>query len=159
PYKKESESSIQQESPPQQSEVNTVEQIYSQLGDKTKSENVVIESWSNLKNQKEAVSPISIVSTRIPNTNEHFGNPFSHDPAGKTRGLIKTETIKEAVEKYIDWVINSFNLEKKNLFTVTPRQTVDKKEIIKASIATQYIGFGEGINNSSTELYRQQAGK
>lgn len=26
---------------------------------------------------------------------------------GKTRQLIKTETIKEAVEKYTDWVINS----------------------------------------------------
>ncbi len=134
-------------------------QIYSQLGNKTASNNVVIKSWGELKDATKAITPQGIISTRIPNTNEHFGNPFSHDPAGKTQGLIKTETIKEAVEKYIDWVINSFNLEKKNLFTVTPRQTVDKKAIIKASIATQYIGFGEGINNSSTELYRQQAGK
>jgi hypothetical protein len=50
--------------------------------------------------------------------------------------------------------VNKFD--KKNLFTVTPIQTADKKAIIKASIATQYIGFGEGIQGSSTELYRQQ---
>lgn len=133
--------------------------IYSKLGNKTQSENVSIESWENLKNQKRAISPISIISTRIPNTNEHFGNPFSHNPAGKTQGLIKTETIKEAVEKYIDWIINGANFEKKNLFIVNPIQSVDKKAVIKAAIATQYIGFGEGIINSSTELYRQQAGQ
>jgi hypothetical protein len=48
---------------------------------------------------------------------------------------------------------------KKGIFTVTPAQAADKKATIKASIATQYIGFGEGIPNSSTELYRQQAGQ
>jgi hypothetical protein len=47
---------------------------------------------------------------------------------------------------------------KKNLFTVTPIQAADKKAKTKASIATQYIGFGEGITGSSTETYRQQAG-
>jgi hypothetical protein len=47
---------------------------------------------------------------------------------------------------------------KKNLFTVTPIQAADKKAVIKASIATQFIGFGEGITGSSTETYRQQAG-
>ena len=50
------------------------------------------------------------------------------------------------------------NFNKKNLFTVTPIQAADKKAPIKASIATQFIGFGEGISGSSTELYRQQAG-
>lgn len=50
------------------------------------------------------------------------------------------------------------NFNKKNLFTVTPIQAVDRKAIIKASIATQYIGYGEGIAGSSTETYRQQAG-
>jgi len=50
------------------------------------------------------------------------------------------------------------NFNKKNLFTVTPIQAADKKATIKASIATQYIGFGEGITGSSTETYRQQAG-
>jgi hypothetical protein len=52
--------------------------------------------------------------------------------------------------------VNKFD--KKNIFTVTPIQTADKKATIKASIATQYIGYGEGIAGSSTETYRQQAG-
>jgi nucleoside-triphosphatase THEP1 len=81
--------------------------IYSRLGDKTQSENVVIKSWAELKDAKVAVTPTGIISTRIKNSDEHFGNPYSHDPAGKTQGLIKTETVQEAVEKYIDWVINS----------------------------------------------------
>ena len=36
-------------------------------------------------------------------------------------------------------------LKPQNLFTVKPIQSADKKAIIKASVATQYIGFGEGI--------------
>jgi hypothetical protein len=53
---------------------------------------------------------------------------------------------------------------KKNLLTITPQQGVsDNKAKTKASIATQYIGFGEGIvgkdgKRSSTQLYREQAG-
>ena len=76
-------------------------------------ENVEIVKWGDLK---EYIKPIEvnldgevefIVATRIPKVFNHFCNPFSHDPAGKAKGLIKTETIREAVEKYIDWVINS----------------------------------------------------
>ena len=52
--------------------------------------------------------------------------------------------------------VNKFD--KKNLFTVTPIQATDKKAVTKASIATQYIGFGEGIKGSSTESYRQEVG-
>jgi hypothetical protein len=80
--------------------------IYSQLGNKTKSENIVIKPWEELKNAVRAITPQKIVSTRIKNSNEHFGNPFSHDPAGKAQGLIKTNTIQEAVEKYIEWILN-----------------------------------------------------
>ena len=49
------------------------------------------------------------------------------------------------------------NLSEKNLFTVEPIQSVDKKAKAKAKIATQYIGFAEGIAGSSTALYGQQA--
>lgn len=85
-------------------------EIYSQLGNKTQSENVRIERWDNLKNQKEAFtrvygSVVHIISTRIPNTNEHFGNPFSSDPRGKMQGLIKTDSVKESVQNYIDWLV------------------------------------------------------
>jgi len=50
-------------------------------------------------------------------------------------------------------------LTKQNIFSVIPVQAVDKKAITKASIANKFIGFGEGIENSSTELYRKQIGK
>jgi hypothetical protein len=99
------------ETPQEVVEQPTVEEqqvdIYSQLGDKTATGNVVIKPWSDLKNMTNAFNARGIISTRIPNTEEHFGNPFSHAPTGKTQGLIKVETVKEAVEKYIDWVISS----------------------------------------------------
>lgn len=54
---------------------------------------------------------------------------------------------------------------KKNIFSIIPpNRAVDRKAAIKASIATQYIGFGQGLLNSkggrsSTEIYREQAGE
>ena len=50
-------------------------------------------------------------------------------------------------------------LKKKNIFTVYPQQAVDYKAKVKASLATKYIGFAEGIEGSSTDSYRTQAGK
>jgi hypothetical protein len=47
----------------------------------------------------------------------------------------------------------------KNIFTVKPTKTVDKKAVAKAKIATQFIGFAEGIKDSSTGLYGKQAGQ
>ena len=107
--KKESEIKIKQ----QEVTSKVSEMIYNELGNKTKSKNVEIVKWGYLKEYTEPIKTNlegeveSIVATRIHNKVNHFGNPFSHDPAGKTKGLIKTETIKEAVENYIDWVINS----------------------------------------------------
>ena len=91
-------------------ENNIISSIYSQLGNKTVSENVRIEPWKSLKDITNPITeingiPVHVISTRIKDSNQHFGNPFSRDLAGKTQGLIKTETIKEAVEKYIDWIL------------------------------------------------------
>lgn len=84
-------------------------EIYSKLGTRTKYKNVIFEEWGKLKDYKEAISPISVVSTRIQGTNEHFGNPFSSDEnvLSQNPSLIRTKSTKESVEKYIDWVINS----------------------------------------------------
>lgn len=83
--------------------------IYSQLGNKTQSENIVIKPWGELKEVKEAITNTGVVATRIFNSDKHFGNPFTHDAeiASKNKELIKVSTTREAVEKYIDWVINS----------------------------------------------------
>ena len=48
----------------------------------------------------------------------------------------------------------------KNVFSVQPiKGRPDKKATIKSKIATQYIGFAEGITGSSTGSYAQQAGQ
>ena len=47
----------------------------------------------------------------------------------------------------------------KNIFSVEPIQAADKKAKSKAKIATQYIGFAEGIAGSSTASYSKQAGQ
>ena len=93
---------------------SNISQIYDQLGDKTVSDNVRIENWSQLKDMTEPFtkaydSIVHIIATRIKNSNKHFGNPFTHDSkiANRNKGLIKVSSIKEAVIKYIDWVINS----------------------------------------------------
>jgi hypothetical protein len=105
----------QQNNTPEQTELdfNNTSDYYSKLGNRTVSKNIELVKWNDLK---EYIEPIekdlngvveSIVATRIPNSQKHFGNPFSHEPTGKAQGLIKTETIQEAVEKYIDWVLNN----------------------------------------------------
>ena len=73
-------------------------------------------------------------------------------------------TIDEAKEVAAEGAPEKVNFDKKGLFTVKPQPGVaDEKAEAKASIATQYIGFGEGIvgsngKRSSTQLYREQAG-
>lgn len=89
--------------------------IYSQLGNKTVSGNVELIKWADLKEydtpiEKDSKGNIEyIISTRIADKFNHFGNPFTHDEriASQNKNLIKVGTTKEAVEKYIDWVINS----------------------------------------------------
>lgn len=156
---------VRQELTQQQQEtlLNVSEKIYSQLGNKTQSENVVIKPWDELKNVVKAITPQNIISTRIKNSNEHFGNPFSHDSAGKTQGLIKTETVKEAVERYIDLVINSQD----NFYTgkITPskdtifvfgsnpegRHGLGAAKIAKEQFGAIY-GQGEGLQGNAYAL-------
>jgi hypothetical protein len=84
-------------------------QVYSQLGNKTQSENIVI---SNIKtkdgkydreaNIKEAQENNRIYSMET-NSNLSFSNPWASFKRGDT---INTSTTKEAVQNYIDWLIN-----------------------------------------------------
>lgn len=55
----------------------TAEEIYSQLGNRTFSGNVTKEKWSVLEKETKAINPDYIVSTRIKNTENHFGNFYS----------------------------------------------------------------------------------
>jgi predicted NAD-dependent protein-ADP-ribosyltransferase YbiA (DUF1768 family) len=56
---------------------------------------------------------------------------------------------------------NGFGLEKKGLGTLNIKQVVasDKKVLAKQAVSNKFIGFGQGIPNSTTENYRLQAGR
>jgi len=91
-------------------EVISPNEIYSQLGNKTKSENIKIIPWGVLKEEKKVFTNDGIVTTRIDTQNfmpgssaQHFGNPFTSNK--KLRYLIQTNSTKESVEKYINWII------------------------------------------------------
>ena len=133
--------------------------IYDQLGNKTASNNVIIYPIYQERGVQYAKTINGIFALRVNNSQKHFGNPFTSIPAEITKGLVATKSTKESVKRYINWILNGANFDKKNLFSVVPKQVIDKKAVVKSSIATQYIGFGKGIANSSTELYRQQAGQ
>jgi hypothetical protein len=87
---------------------NQSQDIYNKLGNKTESGNVVIKSVYQQKGVAYAKSIGGVFSMRTDNSETHFGNPFSSVPTEIAKGLIPTESTKESVEKYIDWVINGF---------------------------------------------------
>jgi len=91
----------------------------------------------------------------------NYGSQRLKDTFGITNPNFEETTIQEdSIETNILSIeVKNGILTPKNVFTVKPVQAADKKAIVKASVATQYIGFSEGITNSSTELYRKQAGK
>lgn len=89
-------------------------EIYSRLGNVTQSEHVKLRPFDQLKDAKSAFVNAGIVSTRIDTQTiipgsgaEHFGNPFSNNKALLKKGvpLIETASIKEAVQKYINWIL------------------------------------------------------
>lgn len=81
--------------------------IYSKLGTKTKTDNIIIESVYKQNGVKRAKEINGVFSLRT-DGKYHFGNPFSSDEhLVKRDGLTLTNSTKESVERYIDWVINS----------------------------------------------------
>jgi len=83
------------------------EDVYSQLGNKTESPNLVISNiktkdgkYDRAANIKEAQDNNRVYSMET-NSNLSFSNPWAHFKRGDT---IKTATTKEAVQNYIDWL-------------------------------------------------------
>lgn len=92
--------------------------VYNQLSTKTKSGNVKIVSWKELENPIFYITDDkNLVSTRIPHSPIHFGNPFSSDEKilKNNPKLIKTSSTKESVEKYIDWILNGAMINEKEV--------------------------------------------
>lgn len=81
--------------------------IYRKLGTKTKTDNIIIESVYGQNGVKRAREINGVFSLRT-DGKYHFGNPFSSDKRlVKRDGLVQTNSVKESVERYIEWVINS----------------------------------------------------
>lgn len=86
---------------------NEASKIYHELGTKTKTDNIIIESVYGQNGVKRAREINGVFSLRT-DGKYHFGNPFSSDKRlVKRDGLTLTNNTKESVERYIDWVINS----------------------------------------------------
>lgn len=84
-------------------------EIYSFLGNRTKSENVIIHPVYQKSGVAYAKSIGGVFSMRISSLKNHFGNPFSSVKSEINKGLIETKSIRESVEKYIEWVLFSNN--------------------------------------------------
>lgn len=86
---------------------NEASKIYRKLGTKTKTDNIIIESVYGQNGVKRAREINGVFSLRT-DGRYHFGNPFSSDKRlVKRDGLVQSNSTKESVERYIDWVINS----------------------------------------------------
>lgn len=86
---------------------NQTQDIYNNLPKKTVSSNVIIESVYGQNGVKRAREINGVFSLRT-DGKYHFGNPFSSDKRlVKRDGLVQTNSVKESVERYIEWVINS----------------------------------------------------
>ena len=95
-------------------------------------------------------------------TNFFTNNKYNQESSKDLISYLRSVQAISDMEKFLAKREQSSEVEvtsSKNVFTVTPIQAVDKKAKSKAKIATQYIGFAEGIKGSSTALYAKQAGK
>lgn len=80
--------------------------VYEQLASKTQSGNVVIKSVFQNTGLKYAESIGGIFSLRVRNSKYHFGNPFSSDSQLVDKdSLIKTNSTKESVVRFINWLL------------------------------------------------------
>lgn len=89
--------------------LKTPEQIYDALGNNTVSENVKITNWNNLKGFTQPFDGNGdIISTRLnSNSIESFGNTFTPRADLMRDGMIKVDSVSEAVTKYILAVLTS----------------------------------------------------
>ncbi len=118
---------------------------------------LVVESFKQNPNS-EAAKKLMQYENFTHNTNTVIDKAFLEGLKLAQTELLQNNSLGEIVSETSLFGQES-NLSEKNIFTVEPIQSVDKKAKSKAKIATQYIGFAEGIAGSSTALYAKQAGK
>lgn len=83
------------------------ELVYSRLGNKTRSGNIVIKPVFQEVGQQYANEIGGIFSLRMTRDPMHFGNPYSSDKKAVSTGCIQTKSVKESVLEYIAWVLGN----------------------------------------------------
>lgn len=81
------------------------ELVYSHLGNKTRSGNIVIKPVFQEVGKAYADEIGGIFSLRMTRVPMHFGNPYSSDKTAVSNGCIQTQSVKESVLEYIAWVL------------------------------------------------------
>lgn len=113
------------------------EKLYNKLGKKTKSPRVIIKSIFQQEGVKYAKQNNAVFSLRVDDVPFHFGNPFSSVDAEIEKGLTATDSTKESVEQYIDWVLTSTEDRAKWI-----RNQLESKELVGKQII-YYKELGE----------------
>ena len=103
----------------------TPSQVYSKLGNKTKTPNIVIQSVYQTAGVQYAKSIGGVFSLRVNGTDSQFGNPFSNVESEIQKGLIRTKSTKESVEKYIEWILSPTT-------TIKPEQHKFIREVLQS---------------------------
>lgn len=113
------------------------------------------EFLDNIGDEKSFLDRIITVITELYNTLVS-GEKLSTEVMSEIIKLIETRKVDKT---NINTPINKLVFGNLNIFNVSAIKSSDKKVSQKASIATQFIGFGDGIPNSSTKGYELQIGK
>lgn len=137
------------------------EKIYVSLPKKTESGNVFLKKVYGQAGIDYAKSIGGIFSLRVQGSDKHFGNPYSSDKSFVEKdNLVLTESTKQSVEKYIDWVLNSEDKraiwirEQLNSGVLKGKAIVYSKELDQPSHANALdylINNWEGLRNQSVE--------
>lgn len=134
--------------------LNQASEIYSKLGNKTVSEGIDIVKVYQKEGAKLAQETGRVFSMIVTGSKTHFGNQFSSrkDVADKFN-LELTNSTKESVEKYIDWVISSSDKRAEWIRSVLDsgklkgRNVIYYKELGEPSHATALKYLIENWNN------------
>lgn len=111
-------------------------------------------------NYQDSMTLVETIDSMIASTLAGYGYSVgSIFTRPELMGPVYQQVKKKLEQMKGEQVGGPIKLNEQNLFTVKPIQSVDRKAVAKASVATKYIGFGEGIANSSTEAYRNQVGE
>lgn len=124
--------------------VNYTEEEFKKLVEEGKDSNTILKKLGEAKTTQEVTNIVNEVQ---------LDKGLNTELWNKAAPIIR----KALEDKYEKKSLSSRDNKNTNL-NITPANNVDKKATIKGAMANKFIGFAEGIPNSSTGKYAQQAG-